>query len=106
MTNISLRLHGRYLRFGILSHALTRDSSRGEILRLQINSGGQEDAVDDEGGDKYRNGNVEILGSQQRGDSGFHIRSTLLCLVFFIEAGNLFFHAKVADTLKTRHRTP
>ena len=34
MPNISLRLHGRYLRFGILSHALTRDSSRGEILRL------------------------------------------------------------------------
>ena len=34
MTNISLRLHGRYSRFGILSHALTRDSSRGEILRL------------------------------------------------------------------------
>ena len=35
MTNISLRLHGRYSRFGILSHALTRDSSRGEILRLR-----------------------------------------------------------------------
>ena len=34
MTNISLRLHGRYSRFGILSHALTRDSSRGEVLRL------------------------------------------------------------------------
>ena len=77
-----------------------------ENISGEINSGGQEDAVDDEGGDKYRNGNVEILGSQQRGDSGFHIGSTLLCLVFFIEAGNLFFHAKAADALKTRHRTP
>ena len=33
-TNISLRLHGRYSRFGALSHAPTRDSSRGEVLRL------------------------------------------------------------------------
>ena len=32
------RLHGRYLSFGILSHALTCDSSRGEILRLPYNT--------------------------------------------------------------------
>ena len=94
------------MRFGILSHALTHYSSRGEVLRLQINSGGQEDTIDDEGSDKYADSDVEILGVQKRMNACFQIGGALLDLVFLIVAGNLFLNTEVADALKTRHRTP
>ena len=71
-----------------------------------MNCGCQEDTIDDEGGDKYRNGNVEILGVQKRMNACFQIGGALLDLVFLIVAGNLFLNTEVADALKTRHRTP
>lgn len=71
-----------------------------------MNCGCQEDTIDDEGGDKYADSDVEILGVQKRMNACFQIGGALLDLVFLIVAGNLFLNTEVADALKTRHRTP
>lgn len=55
-----------------------------------MNCGCQEDTIDDEGGDKYADSDVEILGVQKRMNACFQIGGALLDLVFLIVAGNLF----------------